>query len=121
MRMTPPLVLLLAGGVAALAVPLARAAPPRAQAVSAAQPGELGEWDRRIARMRTAGALFARWERDDLLVPGRRHVRLVQLHDGVPVEGGELVQQTSGPDTVSVFATLFADVVADTRPTLTAD
>jgi bacillolysin len=119
--MTPPLVLLLAGGVAAPAVPLAGAAPPRAQAVSAAQPGELGEWDRRLAHMRAAGALFARWERDDLLVPGRRHVRLVQLHDGVPVEGGELVQQTSGPDTVSVFGTLFADVVADTRPTLTAD
>jgi Zn-dependent metalloprotease len=119
--MTPRLSLLLAGGLAALAAPLVRAAPPRAQAVAAAQPGELREWDRRIAHMRASGALAARWERDDALVPGRRHVRLAQLHGGVPVEGGELVQQTSGPDTVSVFGTLFADVATETRPALTGD
>jgi thermolysin len=121
MRLTPRLLLLLAGGLAAVVATGARAAGARARAVSAAEPGLLREWHGRIARMTASGALAARWERDDLLVPGRRHVRHAQLHHGVPVDGGELVQQTAGPDTVSVFGTLYEDIAVDTRPVLTPD
>lgn len=121
MRLTPRLLLLLAGGLAGVVATGARAAGPRARAVSAAEPGLLREWDGRIARMSAAGELAARWERDDLLLPGRRHVRHVQLHHGVPVDGGELVQQTAGSDTVSVFGTLYDDVAVETRPVLTPD
>jgi bacillolysin len=120
MRVTPQAVPV-AVTLVALLVPGARAAGPRAQAVAAQAPGELREWDARIARMTAAGELAARWERADTLLPGRRHLRLAQIHQGVPVEGGELVQQTAGPETVSVFGTLYADVAADTRPAITAD
>jgi bacillolysin len=120
MRLTPRTLLPLAAGLA-LTLTGARAAGPRAQAVAATEPRELREWDVRIARMLASSELVARWERTDSLLPGRRHVRLAQLHGGVPVEGGELVQQTAGPDTVSVFGTLYREVAAETRAVLTAD
>jgi bacillolysin len=121
MRVIPEAVVPVAVTLVALLVPGARAAGPRAQAVAAQAPGELREWEARIARMAAAGELSARWERADTLLPGRRHLRLAQIHQGVPVEGGELVQQTAGPETVSVFGTLYADIAVDTRPAITAD
>jgi thermolysin len=120
MRLTPRTSLPLAAGLALLLTG-AHAAGPRAQTVAAAQPRELHEWDVRIARMLASGELAVRWERTDSLLSGRRHIRLAQLHGGVPVEGAELVQQTAGPDTVSVFGTLYRDVAAETRAVLTAD
>jgi bacillolysin len=121
MRITPRRMIPVVAALAALFVTGARAAGPRAQAVAAAQPGELREWEGRIARMVASGELAVRWERADTILPGRRHVRLAQMHRGVPVEGGELVQQTAGPETVSVFGTLYPDVAVDTRPVITAD
>ena len=113
--------LALAAVLAAIVAGGARAAGPRALSVAATGGTEPREWDRRIAAMETAGELAVRWEREDVLVPGRRHLRHVQLHQGVPVEGGELVQQTAAGETVSVFGTLHTDVVSETRPALTPD
>jgi bacillolysin len=112
-----PLAAILAAALAGGAL----AAGPRALSVSATDGAEPREWDRRIAAMEAAGELAVRWERDDLLVPGRRHLRHVQLHQGVPVEGAELVQQTAAGLTVSVFGTLHPDVSTGTRPVLTPD
>jgi Zn-dependent metalloprotease len=123
MRLSPRPWIPLAAGLAAALAAGAGAAGPRAQsvAVSPDGTGAPSEWDGRIARMAAAGELAVRWERLDLLVPGRRHLRYAQLHQGVPVEGGELVQQLSGAETVSVFGTLYHDLTVPTRPTLTAD
>jgi thermolysin len=123
MRPLPRVWFPLAAGLAGVLAGGAQAAAPRAQVVSVAadRPAERTEWDRQIARMQAAGELAARWARDDLLVPGRRHVRYAQLHQGVPVEGAELVQQVAGADTVSVFGTLYPDVAVGTSPAWSAD
>jgi hypothetical protein len=121
MRPTARIVWPVAAGLAALLSGGVRAAAPRALAVSAGGPGELRDWDRRIAQMEAAGELVVRWERDDVLVPGRRHLRHAQVHQGVPVDGGEVVQQVAGADTVSVFGTLYGEIALDPRPALTPD
>ncbi|HEY7510889.1 MAG TPA: M4 family metallopeptidase [Vicinamibacteria bacterium] len=122
MRITPRVVVLLAGGLAgAGTLAGARAAAPGARSVEAVGARELVEWDRRVAAMSAAGELAPRWERADTLVPGRRHVRLAQVHRGVRVEGGELAVQTAGPDTVSVFGTLYEGLDVDTTPAVGAD
>jgi Zn-dependent metalloprotease len=119
MRLIPRPLLLLTGGLGAVLATGAYGAAPRAASVTAT--ASVPEWEARIGRLSAAGDLAVRWEREDFLVPGRRHVRHAQLHQGVPVEGGELVQQLAGGETVSVFGTLYDGVAVETRPVLTAD
>ena len=122
MRTGRRVVLIVAAGLAGVfSVAGARAAAPRALSVDAVGGGELAEWDRRVDAMTAAGELVARWERADTLVPGRRHVRLAQVHRGVRVEGGELVVQMAGGQAVSVFGTLYEGVEVDTAPAVAPD
>jgi bacillolysin len=105
---------------AALAAsPAAAEAPARRLAAVAGQ--ELRDWDGRLEAMLRAGELRVRRTHEDTLLPSRTHVRLTQLHRGVPVYGGELVRQSEGTATVSVFGTLYDGIDLDPRPTLTPD
>jgi Zn-dependent metalloprotease len=54
-------------------------------------------------------------------VSGRRHERLVQLHGGLRVFGGELVRQSDSAGAVSVFGALYEGIDVDTRPNLSGE
>jgi Zn-dependent metalloprotease len=108
---------LLAVGLAAAA----GAAEPRVHRLAAVEGAALREWDVRIDSMLRAGDLELRRTHEDTLLPSRQHVRLTQLHRGVPVYGGQVVRQTEGARTVSVFGALYEGIDVDPRPTLTAD
>jgi Zn-dependent metalloprotease len=55
----------------------------------------------------------------DTMIPGRTHERLAQLHQGMPIFGGELVRQVADGSTLSVFGRLFENVsVASVVPSL---
>jgi thermolysin len=108
----------LAGAVLA-ASPAAAEAPARRLAAVAGQ--ELRDWDTRVDAMLRAGELRVRRTQEDTLLPSRTHVRLTQLYKGVPVYGGELVRQSDGATTVSVFGTLYDGIDLDPQPTLTPD
>src|SRR5262245_16531125 len=97
------------------------AAEPRAQRLAAVEGAALHDWDVRIESMLRAGELTLRRTHEDTLLPSRQHVRLDQVFKGVPVYGGQLVRQTEGERTVSVFGTLYEGIDLDPRPALTAD
>ena len=99
----------------------AQAAEPRAIRLAATEGAALNDWDTRIESMLRAGDLQLRRTHEDTLLPSRQHVRLDQAYRGVPVYGGQVVRQTEGERTVSVFGTLYAGIAHDPRPTLTAD
>jgi Zn-dependent metalloprotease len=95
---------------------------PQTNRVSAVAAGDLRTWDARLTRMERDGSLRLRIEREDTLVPGRRHRRLTQTIDGVPVYGGDIAQQLDSSGlTISVFGTLYEAIDIATTPTLTAD
>jgi bacillolysin len=89
--------------------------------VAVADPAALRPWDARVARMLREGTLHERQVRADTLIAGREHVRLAQMHRGVPVWGGELVLQREGPRTVSLFGRLYEGIAIETAPALTPD
>ncbi|HVB37095.1 MAG TPA: hypothetical protein VND92_01105, partial [Vicinamibacterales bacterium] len=80
----------------------------------------LGTWDARVDTMLSNGQLdISRIQRDTLL-PGREHVRLHQLYQGLPVFGGQLVRQLDNGTVVSVFGRYFANVDIGTQPAIAA-
>ena len=99
----------------------AGAAEPRVQRLAAVEGAALHDWDARIESMLRAGDLQVRRTHEDTLLPGRQHVRLNQAHKGVPVYGGQVLRQTEGERTISVFGTLYEGIDVDPRPALTAD
>jgi Zn-dependent metalloprotease len=105
---------------AALAAP-ASAGPAGPLVVAATSPRELAEWDARVSSLLREGQVEVRQSRPDTLIPGRAHVRLAQVHHGVRVYGGELVRQSEGARTISLFGTFYEGVGIATTPTLTAD
>lgn len=104
---------------ALFASPAAAEAPARR--LAAIEGRELADWGARVDAMLRTGELRVRRTQEDTLLPSRTHVRLTQLHRGVPVYGGELVRQTDGATPVSVFGTLYEGIDLDPRPTLTPD
>jgi bacillolysin len=52
------------------------------------------------------------------MIPGRQHERLAQLHDGVPVFGGELIRQSDASGTLTVFGTFYDDIDVQVAPKL---
>ncbi len=105
----------------ALGVMSADAAEPRVTRLAATEGAALNDWDTRIDSMLRAGDLQLRRTHEDTLLPSRQHVRLDQAYRGVPVYSGQVVRQTEGERTVSVFGTLYEGIDLDPRPTLTAD
>lgn len=76
------------------------------------------EWSARVERLIGSRALVSRQTRDDTMIPGRRHERLAQLHEGVPVFGGELVRQSDAAGTLSVFGTFYEGIDITVAPRL---
>jgi Zn-dependent metalloprotease len=81
----------------------------------------LRDWDTRTDRMLRAGDLRRGDEREDTLMPGRRHERLEQLFQGVPVWGGGLTRQTDRGSTVSIFGSLYESIDVSTDPALSPE
>jgi bacillolysin len=81
----------------------------------------LREWDVRVDRLTRSGELRRSDEHEDTLMPGRRHERLEQLYQGVPVWGGGIARQTDRGSTVSIFGSLYEDVDIATAPVLSPD
>ncbi len=96
----------------------AHATGVRAARVGATAGEALGDWTARVERLLAAGELAPRLVREDTMIAGRRHERLQQLHHGVPVFGGELVRQTDGAATLTVFGTLYEGIDVEVTPSL---
>jgi thermolysin len=88
---------------------------------TAANPDALRDWDIRVDRMARSGDLRRLDEHEDTLMPGRRHERLEQLYQGVPVWGGDIARQTDRGSTVSIFGSLYEGISIATEPTLTPE
>jgi len=81
---------------------------------------QVDDWSARIHALRASGELALNRTQADTLLPGRFHERFVQLYKGVRVFGGELVRQTDGQATLSVFGRLYEGIALDPRPALSA-
>lgn len=104
--------------LAALAGLMASPLPAAEVRVAATEAAAVAAWDARIESGLREGSLRERLVREDTLLPGRVHERYTQLHRGVPVFGGELVRQTDGVGTVTVFGTAHEGISVDTTPRL---
>jgi thermolysin len=107
-------------GLFALGVALPALAQGHEERIAASEGAELVNWTARLQQMADAGQIRLSQTREDTLVPGRRHQRFAQLHQGVPVWGGELVAQSAPGAVVSVFGTVYQSIDIDARPTLQA-
>ena len=119
---------LLAGLMATAATALITSSPPlrgqetRLQQIAAVTAADLRTWDSQVDRMIRSRELELRLEREDTLIPGRRHTRYRQTVNGVPIYGADVARQTDEQGlTVSIFGDLYEGATVDTTPTLTSD
>ena len=105
---------------AALAASVTVNAAEHASRVEASMGPGLRTWSARVDHLVSRGALVPRLEREDTMIPGRRHERLAQLHDGVRVFGGELARQSDASGAISIFGTIYEDVDVEVAPRLAA-
>jgi thermolysin len=83
---------------------------------------DLRAWDAQVDRMVRGGQLELRLEREDTLIPGRKHVRFTQLVNGVPVYGADVARQIDEQGvTVSLFGTVYEGIDISTDPAIDAD
>jgi Zn-dependent metalloprotease len=83
---------------------------------------DLRVWDTQVDRMIRGGELQLRLEREDTLMPGRRHTRFTQMVNGVPVYGGDVARQSDDKGlTVSIFGTVYEGVDVSTDPAIGPD
>jgi bacillolysin len=83
---------------------------------------DLRAWDAQVDRMIRGGDLQLRLEREDTLMPGRRHTRFTQTVRGVPVYGGDVARQTDETGlTISIFGTVFQGIDISTEPAISVD
>lgn len=88
--------------------------------VGAVAASSVSEWASRLDHLEESGRLAVRLARNDTMIPGRRHERLAQLHEGLRVFGGELIRQSDPSGPLTVFGTYYEGIAVDTRPTLSA-
>ena len=108
----------------ALLVPLLplRGQELRLQRITAVTPGDLRTWDSQVDRMIRSRELEVRLDREDTLMPGRRHTRYTQMVKGVPVYGADITRQTDEKGlTVSIFGSLHEGVDISTTPSLSGE
>lgn len=119
MRRQLPLVSLLA--VVAIAAPV-RAEGPGAVRVRASSATDVEAAQGPIESLLRSGDLRPRVVQEDTLMPGRRHQRLAQSYQGIPVWGAEVVRQLDGQGrVVSIFGGYHSGIALDTTPVQTAD
>jgi hypothetical protein len=75
------------------------------------------EWSTRLTRMVRIGALRLREQRGT--PPAPRDQWYLQLHKGVPVEGGEVWRRVEGTTLVAAEGTIYNDIRVDPVPRLT--
>ncbi len=102
----------------ALTSPLASLARESGVHVAAVSGPALREWSDRVDGLVRSGLLAVRQTREDTMIPGRQHERLVQLHQGVPVFGAELARQSDGAGTLTVFGSFYQQIDVPTIPSL---
>ena len=102
----------------AVAGPAAGGAELRPVNVAAASGQALGDWSARVDRLVGSRELVSRQVREDTMIPGRTHERLVQLHRGLPVFGAEIARQSDAAGTLSVFGTLYEGIDVEVAPGL---
>ena len=106
---------------AAVTAPAQTPAPaehPGLVRVLADTPEARAQWDRRLARMVSSGALKVREQRD-ASPSGPRDQWLDQLHKGVPVVGGELWRRLEGGALVAAEGTIYEKITINPVPRLT--
>jgi Zn-dependent metalloprotease len=103
-----------------LAVAVVAAPAAAQQPVAAATEASVREWSGRVDRLLASRGLALRLAREDTMIAGRRHERLGQLYEGVPVFGGELVRQSDASGPLTVFGTLYEGIELDVAPRLRA-
>jgi bacillolysin len=86
--------------------------------VSAASTEAVRDWGARVERLVSSGELQLRTVREDTMIAGRQHERLAQVYKGLRVFGGELVRQTEGPFTLTVFGTFYEGIDLEVAPRL---
>lgn len=82
---------------------------------------DLQQWSPRVDTWIRDGTLFRATAYDDSERPGRRHEALIQYYKGVPVYGADVMRQTEGALTVSLFGTVYSDIDLDVSARLTAE
>jgi thermolysin len=119
---------LLVGIVATAATALITSSPPlrgqepRMQRIVAVTAADLRTWDSQVDRMIRSRELELRLEREDTLIPGRRHTRYLQTVNGVPIYGADIARQTDEKGlTASIFGDLYEGVKVATTPALGSD
>jgi thermolysin len=94
----------------------------RLRQIAAVTPADLRTWDSQVDRMIRSRELEMRLEREDTLMPGRRHTRYRQTVNGVPIYGADVARQTDEKGlTVSIFGDLYEGVNVATTPALSGD
>ena len=74
----------------------------------------------RVDTMLTAGDLDVTTLHEDTMIPGRLVERLGQLHDGLPVFGGQVVRQMDGRTVVSVTGRLYEAFNVDVNASISS-
>jgi thermolysin len=75
----------------------------------------------RVDAMLSAGQLDIARLQEDATMPGRVVERLGQLHEGLPVYGGEVLRQMDGRDIVSVTGRLYDALDVDVNPSISPE
>jgi Zn-dependent metalloprotease len=95
-------------------------AKPATLAVNASG-SAVATWAARVETMLHDGTLEVSSVQADTMVPGRTHERLDQMHEGLPVFGGQLVRQRNGAAVTSVSGRIFENVSVPTvKPSIDA-
>jgi bacillolysin len=90
------------------------------QTIAPASSAALQNWAGIVDSMQRDGRLRVENSEADALVIGRRHDRLTQYYQGVPIFGATVNRQVEGTQVVSLFGTIYADVsLPTTTPRLT--
>ncbi len=74
-----------------------------------------------VERLLREGRLASSRIQRDGQIAGRTHERLDQVHEGIPVFGGQLVWQKEGERVLSVTGKLYEGIEVRTRPVLTPE
>ncbi|MDO8835515.1 MAG: M4 family metallopeptidase, partial [Vicinamibacterales bacterium] len=89
--------------------------------VAPADNGQLRLWDARVDRLVRQGDLVLTGRTADTIVAGTFHERLQQVHENIPVVGGEIVRQTRDGTTVSLFGSVHLGIETATSPVIEAE
>jgi thermolysin len=95
--------------------------PARVLAIHATDLGELRTWDDFVVKGVRSGGLRLRSVDRDPALPTRVVERFEQFHNGVPIWGADVVRDSEGSVSHSIFGMLSPDLSLSTQPRLSAE